>query len=106
MAPGARNDGRAPAVRLTRRGRLVLLTLLLAVSTALAGLVGAPGLAAEPPAPAPVAVVRPGDTLWSIAVAYAPQRDPFETIDEIRRLNQIEDYTVHPGQRIVLPRRR
>ena len=25
-------------------------------------------------------------------------------IDEIRRLNGIRDYTVHPGQRLILPR--
>jgi LysM repeat protein len=106
MRPGARNGGPAPAVRLTRRGRSVLLALLLAASTALAGLVGAPGQAAEPPKPAPVTVVQPGDTLWSIALRYSPQRDPFDTIDEIRRLNHIDDYTVHPGQRLVLPRRR
>jgi LysM repeat protein len=103
----ARRDGRAaPPVRLTRRGRVVLLVLLLAVATAVAGLVAAPGQAAERPTAAPTVVVRPGDTLWSIARRYEPRRDPFETIDDIRRLNGIEDFTVHPGQQLTMPSRR
>jgi LysM domain len=90
-------------VRLTRRGRLVLLALLLGLTTAVAGLVSSPGQAADRPGTAPTVVVRPGDTLWSIARRYAPGRDPFETIDAIRRLNGIQDYTVHPGERLALP---
>ena len=111
----ARGPGSAPVgsvrrppapVRLTRRGRLVVLALLLAVTTALAGLVAAPGQAADRAGTAPTVVVRPGDTLWSIARRYAPRRDPFETIDDIRRINGINGYTVHPGQRLTLPSRR
>jgi LysM repeat protein len=59
--------------------------------------------AADPPAPTPVAVVRPGDTLWSVAERHLPGRDPFAVIDEIRRLNGLDDCTVHPGQRLALP---
>src|SRR2546430_17204915 len=112
VAPVGRRGGRvaphgAPApVRLTRRGRVVLLVLLLVVATAVAGLVAAPGQAAERPAAAPTVVVRPGDTLWSIARRYEPRRDAFETIDDIRRLNGIGDFTVHPGQRLGLACRR
>ena len=97
---------RRPGVRLTRRGRavLVLLTLLLAglgvVSAAPAG------RAADPVGPAPTMVVKPGDTLWSIASRYAPGRDPFAAIDEIRRLNGLSGYTVPAGMRLTLPRRR
>jgi hypothetical protein len=98
-------------LRLTRRGRLVLLAVVLLLMTALAGLVAAPGLAAGPGDPAgrvagaPTTLVRPGDTLWAIAQRHAPEREPFETIDEIRRLNRLSGYTVHPGQRLTLPRR-
>jgi LysM repeat protein len=93
-------------VRLTRRGRYAVLVLLLVLATVLVALVAVPGEAADPPGPAPTAVVQPGDTLWSIAGRYAPARDRFRTIDEIRRLNGITDYTVHPGQRLILPRMR
>jgi hypothetical protein len=98
---------RRAGVRLTRRGRLVLLTLLLL----LAGLVGvlvaaSTGEAAPPAGPAPTVVVRPGDTLWSIASRYAPGPDPFGTIEQIRQLNGLDGYTVHAGQTLVLPRHR
>jgi LysM domain len=102
-------EGRAPrgGVRLTRRGRLVLLALLLA----LAGLVGvlvaaSTGEAAAPARPAPTVVVQPGDTLWSIAARYAPGPDPFGTIEQIRQLNGLDGYTVHAGETLVLPPRR
>jgi LysM repeat protein len=60
----------------------------------------------DPPGATPTAVVQPGDTLWSVAERHLPSRDPFGMIEEIRRLNDLEDYTVHAGQRLTLPRRR
>jgi LysM repeat protein len=94
----------AGPVRLTRRGRIVILAALLVIAGVPVVLAAAPGEAAAPAGPAPTTVVRPGDTLWSVAGRYAPGRDRFLVIDEIRRLNGITDYTVHPGQRLVLPR--
>ncbi|MGH3739787.1 MAG: LysM peptidoglycan-binding domain-containing protein [Micromonosporaceae bacterium] len=48
-------------------------------------------------------VVRPGDTLWSVARQHEPSEDPLATIEEIRELNDLPDYTVHPGQTLLLP---
>jgi LysM repeat protein len=62
--------------------------------------------AADPPGPAPVAVVQPGDTLWSVAERHLPGRDPYAVIGDIRRLNGLDDWTVYPGQRLALPARR
>jgi hypothetical protein len=90
-------------VRLTRRGRIVVLVVLLALAIGLVALAAAPGQAADPAGPSPTTVVAPGDTLWSIAARSAPGGDRFRVIDEIRRLNGIRDYTVHPGQRLILP---
>jgi LysM repeat protein len=59
--------------------------------------------AADPARDAPTAVVRPGDTLWSIAEREVPGRDPVAAVEEIRRLNGMADSTVHAGQRVVLP---
>src|SRR6266487_965633 len=87
-------------IRLTRRGRLVLLALLVALALSVVALAAVPGDAAAPPGGNPVVVVQPGDTLWSIAAKYAPARDRFELIDQIRRLNGVTDYTVQPGQRL------
>jgi LysM repeat protein len=93
-------------VRLTRRGRAVLVGLLLLVA-GLAGVLVAPASqAADPIGARPTVVVQSGDTLWSIAARYAPSADPFATIDEIRRLNGLPGYTIQAGQRLTLPRRR
>ncbi len=99
-------DGRPPrrGVRLTRRGRLVLLALLLVLTGVVGVLVAAStGEAAAPAGPAPTVVVQPGDTLWSIAARYAPGPDPFRTIEQIRQLNGLYGYTVQPGETLMLP---
>jgi LysM repeat protein len=59
--------------------------------------------AADPPGSYRVAVVKQGDTLWSITERHLPSDDPVGTIEEIRRLNGLPDYTVHVGQRLRLP---
>lgn len=92
-------------VRLTRRGRVVVIALLVGVLAGLFAIVSPPGQAAHPSGSHQVAVVQPGDTLWSIAERYAPGRDRFSTIAEIRRLNGLDGYTVHAGQHLVLPLR-
>jgi len=90
-------------VRLTRRGRLVLLILVVCMAV-LAGVgVASASRAADPPGEPPTAVVRPGDTLWSVVERHGPGSDPFGAIEEIRRLNGLRDYTVHPGQELILP---
>jgi LysM domain len=93
-------------VWLTRRGRVVVIALLVGLLVGIFAILSPPGRAANPSGSHPVAVVQPGDTLWSIAERYAPGRDRFETIAEIQRLNGLAGYTVHPGQHLVLPLRR
>jgi LysM repeat protein len=48
-------------------------------------------------------VIRPGESLWSVAARHAPDRDPTETVEEIRRLNRLSCYLVYPGQQLRLP---
>jgi LysM domain len=98
--PGARRPGR---VRLTRRGRAVVLVLLLVVAGLGVALAASASRAAAPSGPAPTAVVRPGDTLWSVAERHVPATDPFVAIEEIRRLNGLSGYTIHPCQTLTLP---
>jgi hypothetical protein len=100
---GARRSG---GVRLTRRGRAVLIILSLLLA-AVATVFAAPaGRAADPVGAPPSVVVRSGDTLWSIASRYLPSDDPFAAMDEIRQLNGLRDYTIEAGQRLTLPRHR
>jgi len=47
-------------------------------------------------------VVRPADTLWSIAAAtYAG--DPREGVWELEQRNHLPSDTLRPGQKLVLP---
>lgn len=63
----------------------------------------APGGPGTDPAAGTVAVVHPGDTLWSVAARHAPSRDPYGVIEDIRRLNDLDDHTIHPGQELRIP---
>lgn len=106
--------GRAPARRrqaaVYRRRRAVALvlvatlvaTLLLLASAVLAGSAGGgtPSPAAGT-ASAEVHVVRPGETLWSIARQLDPRGDVRLTVDRLADLNGSAPIVV--GQRLVLP---
>lgn len=94
--------GRAPAMRMTRRGRLVILAVALLV-------VLLPGAwramaTAQVEGPATVAVtVQPGDTLWGIAAAMDPGADPRALIAQMRELNGLTQSGLVPGQVLVVP---
>jgi LysM repeat protein len=75
---------------------------LLLLATALALVVG---LAARPSGGAGrphVYVVRPADTLWSIATTHYAG-DPREGVWKLERRNRLHGTTLIPGQRLVLP---
>jgi hypothetical protein len=94
------------AVRLTRRGRLVLSLFLLVTLTAAvvagAASVSARTTAAAAPATVEV-VVQPGQTLWELAEEVAPGADPREVVREIRELNALAGSSVVPGQPLTVP---
>jgi hypothetical protein len=95
-----------PSLRLTRRGRAVVLTFfLLLASLASAVLFTTASRADNPPSgPAPTIVVQPHDTLWSIATRTSTRRDPYAAVAEIQKLNGLDGYVVQPGQTLILPR--
>ena len=46
-------------------------------------------------------IVKSGDTLWAIADRYCPDIvDIREWIAEVKELNNLNDSTIHPGQRL------
>lgn len=98
---------RPAALRLTRRGRLVVVVLFLAALLAGGVLFGSTSTRATGEAGAPrdyqYLVVQPGQTLWGIAKDVAPNEDPRATIEAIRRLNALSDGGIEAGQRIALP---
>ncbi|QNA93049.1 MULTISPECIES: LysM peptidoglycan-binding domain-containing protein [unclassified Microbacterium] len=99
----------ATRLRLTARGRGVLLALAslpLAAGIAFAALSG--GSAAASGADTAVAAVEtvtvmPGDTLWSIATAVAPNSDPRDVIGEISRMNLLRSGGLQVGQELAIP---
>ena len=102
-------------VRLTRRGRIVVATLitagvvLVAALAWLAGTARAEAAGSGSPASAvyhslrPV-VVQPGESLWTIATQADPAGDPRAVMQEIIDINALNGTSVQPGQRLWLPR--
>lgn len=97
---------RRPPLRLTRRGRVVVLTFFVGLSSAASAFLLATASRADQPesGPAPSVVVQPHDTLWSIATRTAPRRDPYAAVADIQKINNLDGYVVHPGQTLELPR--
>ncbi len=97
----------ADAVRLTGRGRIAVVAMALAVIGTLAIVFGSAVVAtAEAPAPGAVSTVtvQPGQTLWSIAAEARPDVDIRTTVDQIIRLNALEDGASLPiGATLAVP---
>ncbi len=95
------------SVRFTRRGRLVLILMVLAVASAVFTFVGSPAAstAVSHHSTAPTVVVRPGQTLWTIAARVDSSADPRQVVAEIMDLNNLTDPGgVRVGQLLYLPR--
>ncbi|MFC7276192.1 LysM peptidoglycan-binding domain-containing protein [Paractinoplanes rhizophilus] len=95
-----------PPLRLTRRGRVVVLVLFAALASVASAVLFTTASRAsdDPSTPLPAITVRSGDTLWDIAAGVAPRRDAWSAVDEIRRLNHLGSGDLQPGQVLLLPR--
>ncbi len=93
-------------LRLTRRGKAVLLALL-ALLLLVAVEIGRPGSQAatvtETGAALQQTTVQPGDTLWSVAQRIAPDNDPREVVAQIKRINHLHSSSLQAGQLLLLP---
>ncbi|MFB9625974.1 LysM peptidoglycan-binding domain-containing protein [Nonomuraea helvata] len=99
----------APPLRLTRRGRVVVVVAMALLSlggfwlgTRAAGhaevrvvVTGHAGL--------PWVEVHEGDTLWHIAEALTRGDDPGPVVEEIKHLNGLPDSLIRPGTRLYVP---
>jgi LysM repeat protein len=47
--------------------------------------------------------VASGETLWTLAAEYAPERDPRAVVEEIVELNALASSTVQAGQSLHIP---
>jgi len=95
-------------MRLTRRGRLCVLLVVLVALLAATVVVGSSVLATSG-AGEPVAVrtvtVAPGTTLWELAVAETDDTggDPRDVVHEIEQLNDLDGAELQIGQRLEVP---
>ncbi|WP_345538092.1 LysM peptidoglycan-binding domain-containing protein [Phytohabitans rumicis] len=101
---GDRRVNAKPRLRLTRRGRVVVLIFFLALAAGVTALAATASRAADPPGAPATTVVQRGDTLWSIVDRHRLRGDRVAVIEEIRRLNNLDGYTVRVGQELALPR--
>ncbi|MFB9653155.1 LysM peptidoglycan-binding domain-containing protein [Pseudarthrobacter oxydans] len=101
-----------PPLRLTRRGRIVLigipLVLLAALLLSLAGFFNSPAKASDSAADlettsAVTVTVQPGQSLWGIAATVAPERDARDVVADIVQLNNLSAGAVFPGQQLFVP---
>jgi hypothetical protein len=92
-------------LRLTRRGRLVVVAGVLALLVAVLWMSGTSSQAnGVAPRTQPVTVtVQTGETLWQLASRVAPDVDPRLVVSEIERLNKMAGPTVYAGQQLRVP---
>lgn len=99
--------GAQPRLRITRRGRFVLTSLvaLPIAAVAMFGVLNGGGAIATSEGsavPLEQLTVQPGQSLWQLAEEYAPGVDPREFIAEVESLNSITT-TIEPGQVLDIP---
>jgi hypothetical protein len=106
MTSSYTDAGVQPALRLTRRGRAVVL------AAALLAIFGVFALRSGPAASTDVVhhqrtatvIVTPGDTLWDIAHRLDPGADPRDVVAEIEDLNSLSDGAVlHIAEPLFVP---
>ncbi len=104
--PAARVVREAPPVRLTRRGRLLLLAVVLVVAFAAFTLLSGPAVSTDQThhATQHTVVIAAGQTLWDIASRIAPGEDPRTVIGDIVDLNELPDAgSIRIGQKLFVP---
>jgi hypothetical protein len=95
------------AVRLTRRGRTVLVLTFLAIALALMIPMGGwatATLTGGTPEPVRIVEVQPGDTLYGIAGDLAEPGQVREMVLRIQQLNSLPGGQIAEGQKLAVPR--
>lgn len=105
--PTARaTGGPRGAVRLTRRGRVVVVAFAVLVALAVGFVLASSSVATDEggtPAPSSVVVVGPGDTLWEIASTVARDGSTGDMVDRIMKMNALDSGSLAVGQRLLVP---
>ena len=95
-----------PSGGITRRGRLartfVVLSLTVVMAAGFASQSGAGQVEASTAPSYEIVVVAPGETLWSVAAAYA-SGDVQGLVNDIREANNLTGFDLQAGQRLRVP---
>ena len=101
-----RSSARPAPVRLTRRGRVLVVLLLLGTILAVLTVFGSHSAAtgeAGLPVKTQTVEVGQGDTLWSIASDVAQPGEVREMVHQIEELNALSGSALTVGQEIAVP---
>jgi LysM repeat protein len=93
-------------LRMTKRGRAVLLTLVstpLVIAALAFGLNAGAATGTSSSTPLTKITVVGGETLWGVASQIAPKADPRDVIAAIENVNQLTSATIQPGQQLSIP---
>jgi len=99
--------GHQGRVRVTRRGRLVVVLAVLAlmiVGFSATGHVASQAASSAGAQHARTVTVQPGESLWAVAVRIAPHADPRLVVQRIVEINHLAGAAVGAGQQLVVPR--
>ncbi len=95
-----------PSGGITRRGRLartfVVLSLTVVMAAGFASQSGAGQVEASTAPSYEIVVVAPGETLWSVAAAYATG-DVQGMVNDIREANNLTGFDLQAGQKLRVP---
>jgi LysM repeat protein len=103
---GYSTPARRSHLRMTKRGRAVLLSLVAipVVAAALAFGINAGGATATSSStPLAKVTVVGGETLWGLAKQIAPNADPRDVIADIVSVNRLDSADIYPGEQLAIP---
>jgi Tfp pilus assembly protein FimV len=98
----------ATALRLTRRGRLIVVLAVMALLVGVGLVLGHGSSQAagrgSVGATSRTLTVQPGETLWSVAARIAPHSDPRLVVADIESRNHLVGAEVRAGEQLRVPR--
>jgi LysM domain len=93
-------------LRMTKRGRAVLLSLVATpvIIAALAfGINAGSAVGTSSSTPLAKITVVGGETLWSVAKQIAPNSDPRDVVADIISVNRLNSADIYPGEQLAIP---
>ncbi|WP_151083407.1 LysM peptidoglycan-binding domain-containing protein [Nocardioides cynanchi] len=96
-------EPRRSGLRLTRRGRLAVLTVSVVAVLGLGFAAASASIANDHPEQTTVVTVTPGQTLWDISSAAAAGGDVRSMMSHIEALNHLDSASLQAGQHLRIP---